>query len=85
LDRNFYKILINTGDQDPSVFKADMVKNLKIDFFVDDDLETINYLKEKTRAKLFWVVPKHRNRQDNQNDGIESCGDLSEALKKIVR
>ena len=83
LDSCFKKILLNTEDLDPFVFKAGAINNYQFDAFVDDDLEMINYLKRNTIAKLYWVVPEYRSRSDNHDNKIESCADLTEALRKI--
>lgn len=83
LGSGFYRVLINTKDIDPFVFKAKAVKNHGLGFFIDDDLEVINYLKNKTKARLYWVVPDHKNEKDNPDSQVKNCQDFPEALKKI--
>ena len=84
LDKNFHKILINSQDADPSLFKERAIRELELDYFIDDDLEVINYLEKKTKAKLYWVVPGHRKKTDNHNGGVITCDDFLDALRKIV-
>lgn len=84
LDSCFYQVLINTDNIDPFIFKAKAIRNLGLDFFIDDDLDSINYLKDRTTAKFYWVVPGHKNKNDNHNCQIESCNDFLEALRKIL-
>lgn len=83
LDSCFYQVLINTDNINPFIFKAKTIKNLGLDFFIDDDFGSINYLKNRTAAKLYWVVPGHKNKNDNADCQIESCSDFLEALRKI--
>lgn len=78
----FDKIIINVQDKSPIDFKAGAIMREKIDFFVDDDLEVLFAL-EKTKAKLFWVVPGHRNHLENHRQKIHSCHSFAEALREI--
>lgn len=84
LDGHFSKVLINTEDLNPILFKAKVIKKLGLDFFVDDDLEVIRELKKRTAAKLCWLVPSHRSKSDNYDGEIESCASLDEYLRRIL-
>lgn len=79
----FEKIFLNTKDENPICFKVEKVESEKIDFFVDDDLEVLIALCQ-TKAKLFWVVPGHRNGDENHENKIVNCDSYKEALEKIV-
>lgn len=83
IDSYFHRVLINIDNLDPFEFKIRMIKELDLDFFIDDDLEVIDYLKEKTKTKLYWVVPGHKKKSDNHDSRVETCGDFLEALRKI--
>ena len=83
LNSCFHQILINIEDQNPLVYKSKAIQTLDLDFFIDDDLEVIDYLKKKTKARLYWIVPGHRKKSDNHDDQVETCQDFAEALKKI--
>ena len=85
LGSGFYQVLINTKDIDPLAFKTKAIKDHGLDFFIDDDLEVINYLKNKIPAKLYWVMPDHKNENDNPDSQVKSCQDFSEALRKILK
>lgn len=80
----FHQVLINTNDIDPDVFKAEIINDLDLDFFVDDDLELINFLKKRTRARFYWIVPSHKKKSDNNDGRIENCQNVLEALRKII-
>jgi uncharacterized HAD superfamily protein len=42
----FKYIYINLNNEQPHIYKAKMIKNLKLDVFIDDDLPLLNYLKK---------------------------------------
>lgn len=79
----FAKVLLNVEDKNPIYFKVEKVKDEKIDFFIDDDLEVLEALCQ-TKAKLFWVVPGHRNGNENHENRIVNCHSSKEALEKMV-
>jgi len=78
----FDKVIVNVQDTPPIDFKIDAITREKIDFFIDDDLEVLLAL-EKTRAKLYWVVPGHRSHLENHRQKIRSCHSFSEVLQEI--
>lgn len=78
----FDKVIINVRDKSPSDFKVDAIAREKIDCFIDDDLEVLLAL-EKTRAKLYWVVPGHRSHLENHRQKIRSCHSFAEALLEV--
>jgi len=83
LDKYFSKVLINTKNINPLIFKIKAIKKYKMDFFLDDDLEVIEDLAKTTKAKLFWIVPPYKNPKENCLSTIKSCSNLPEALKII--
>ncbi|MGB9637467.1 MAG: hypothetical protein ACPLY7_01575 [Microgenomates group bacterium] len=78
----FEEVFLNNQDQNPISFKREKVKEKRIDYFVDDDLEVLEALCV-TGAKLFWVVPGHRNGDENHHGKIQNCQSFKEALEKI--
>ena len=78
----FEEVLVNIKDQDPIEFKVKEVGDQKITHFIDDDLEVLLALR-KTGAKLYWVVPGHKDGKENHDSGIINCQNLKEALEKI--
>jgi uncharacterized HAD superfamily protein len=87
LDSLFEKILINTSDIDPKVFKKRMIEKYNLDYYIEDDLEVVNFLRKKTKAKLFWVIPNYRNKNENKFEDVKSFRNLSgafETLRKVV-
>jgi len=56
----FEKVLVNTQDLEPTEFKAKKINRLGLDFFIDDDPDTISCLRKKTAAKI--IAAKSLNR-----------------------
>lgn len=59
LDQLFTKVLLNTNNEQPHLFKENKIKNLKIDLYIDDDLDLLKYLKQHCpQTQLIWYNPK---------------------------
>ncbi|MBN1169137.1 hypothetical protein JXA63_04575 [Candidatus Woesebacteria bacterium] len=53
----FKKIILNTKDEKPHLFKLDKLKKLKPDIFIEDDPLIVNYLKsKKIRCKTIHFI-----------------------------
>lgn len=49
--RNFFEeIYININDEQPHLFKEKMIKKLRLNVFIDDDLPLLNYLRKKLQG-----------------------------------
>lgn len=49
----FQEIAINVQDQDPLKFKLAKIRSLKLDYFIDDEEEVVNFLRQQTSVKIF--------------------------------
>lgn len=59
LELPFTAIYLNSSDQQPHLFKQEMIKKLKIDLFVDDDLKLLRFLSEHfPKMILLWYNPR---------------------------
>lgn len=59
LDNVFKKIFINLNNEQPHIFKSAIIRQLKIDKYVDDDLYLLKYAsKQNPQAKFFWLNKK---------------------------
>ena len=83
LHQLFHQVIINNDDLEPNEFKVKTVKELGLDYFVDDDLETLQLLSKNTEAHLFWLYPPHVNPMINKNPKIVSCVSLDNVLQAI--
>lgn len=83
---NFNKIFnamfFNFNDQQPHIFKNEIVKKMKIDLYVDDDLPLLEYLaEENSKTKFFWL----NNRQNETLDkNLFAIRHLSEMLSNKI-
>lgn len=61
LDDHFDGIYINTRNRQPHIYKSDLIKKLKLDIFIDDDLPLIKYLRKNLPSKNIIYVEKQKN------------------------
>lgn len=80
----FEEVLVNVQNENPVEFKVKAVEREKINYFIDDDLEVLTALC-RTKAKLFWVIPGHRNGEENHEGRITNCQSFADALGEIAR
>lgn len=69
----------NFENKQPHVFKADVLKKLKIDKYVDDDLQLLKYVaKENPSTMFYWLTPTKSSGKLPRN--IKAIHNLSEIL-----
>ncbi len=54
--RKINGIIQNGKDEQPHLFKERMVKELGLDFFVEDNWDVVKHLSEETKARVIWVT-----------------------------
>ena len=80
-DTIFEKCFQNNSDLQPNVFKEKMIKKLGIDFFIEDNWDIVQKLKEKNKKlKVFWIT----NFLDKNIPYNYKFNNLQEALKNII-
>ena len=58
-DKIFDSMFFNFKDQQPHIFKDQVIKKMKIDLYVDDDLPLLEFVSENNPdAKFFWLNRK---------------------------
>lgn len=58
-DKMFDRLYFNFSDNQPHLFKNEIIKKLKLDLYVDDDLQLLEYLcKDNPKVKFFWLNNK---------------------------
>jgi hypothetical protein len=56
LNSIFEKLYFNFDNKQPHKFKNEILKELKLDVFVDDDLSLVRYVaKDNPKTKFFWL------------------------------
>lgn len=77
IDNFFEKIFLNLKDEQPHFFKEKVIKDLKVDFFVDDDLPLISYLATALpRVKFFYLRRKGKEKKHQVVCLIESLSEI---------
>ncbi len=55
-DHIFDAMFFNFSNEQPHVFKNRIIRNLKLDYYIDDDLSLLNYAaKNNPATKFFWL------------------------------
>jgi len=80
----FDRIVVNVNDEDPTLAKARSISKLKIDYFIDDDLEVLKKLTKISSAKLFWLVPQYRDKKENGHPQIRSVTNLAQVFREVI-
>lgn len=75
----FRKIYLNKENLQPHLFKEKILKNLKIDLYIDDDFETIAYLASRFQKIHFYWHTEDKNTKLNVNN-VTAINDLSKIL-----
>jgi hypothetical protein len=56
LNEIFDTLYFNYENKQPHIFKNEVLKNLKLDMYIDDDLALINHVaKDNAKTKFFWL------------------------------
>ena len=77
LDKVFQKILINLGDEQPHIFKSNLIKKLQIDKYVDDDLYLLKYAsKQNPKTNFFWLNNKVSKPMENNLFAIKNISEM---------
>jgi hypothetical protein len=45
----------NSLDEQPHIYKERMIKDLNLDYFIEDNLNIVEHLKTKSRARVMWI------------------------------
>lgn len=51
----FKSININQKDQQPHIFKAEMVQKLALEYFIEDNLDIVEYVQPRVRTNILWI------------------------------
>lgn len=55
LEGIFAEIHYNKLDEQPHLFKERMIKELELDYFVEDNFDIVKYLDKKSSATMLWI------------------------------
>lgn len=77
LDTIFDEMYFNFDNEQPHLFKDEIVNKLKLHLYVDDDLSLLQYLAKRNKKIKFYWLTKHKNAQTFDEKNIFSISDLS--------
>lgn len=55
LDRGFKGYYLNKKNEQPHLFKERMIKELEIDYFIDDNLDIVEHLNRNAKTEIHWI------------------------------
>lgn len=83
LYKYFNDIYFNYNNIQPHIFKENTIRKLKIDIYIDDDLDLALYLaKRNPKLTLYWIKDREINAKLPKN--ITPIKDLSELQNKYL-
>lgn len=77
VNRYFSGIYYNQKDEQPHLFKKRMIKKLKLDIFVEDNLDIVSYL--NSELEIYWIY----NMFDRNCFYLNKFPNLKSVVKKI--
>lgn len=78
-DKYFVKCFHNQDNEQPHLFKEKMLKKLHLDYFVEDNLDIVDYLNCNTKTKILWIY----NILDKRVNYKYKFSNLKNAIKYI--
>lgn len=80
-DKVFNQLFFNFTNKQPHLFKADVLKNMKMDIYVDDDIHLLKHVaKENPETTFFWLTQEKYGPKLPPN--VIKIHDLTDILKK---
>ena len=76
----FTGIYYNNNNEQPHLFKEQVIKKLNIDIFVEDNWDIVNHLSKNTKAKIYWIY----NLLDRNIKFKNRFPNLVKAVKKLI-
>lgn len=81
LDKIFDEMFFNYENLQPHIFKNEIIKNLNLDIYVDDDLSLIKHVaRENTKTRFFWLNQIKKNEAISNN--IFAVSKINKILEK---
>lgn len=79
---HFEEVIFNYNNEQPHIFKDKMIKKLKLDAYVDDDLDLLKYLSlNNPSLKLYWI--RKNSSDETLPKNIYPIKGLSELITKL--
>jgi len=85
LNKYFDGIYFNFEDKQPHLFKENTINNLKIDTYIDDDLDLSLYLAQKIPNLTIYWVRDGRKKESNLPKNVIAIKDLKELYGNLFK
>jgi hypothetical protein len=76
----FASVNANARDEQPHIYKERMIRDLHLDYFIEDNLNIVQHLESRSRAKVMWIY----NVFDRNYDYPHKYPYLKKALEAIL-
>ena len=67
LEQSFHTMVFNFENEQPHIFKLNVIKKLNIEKFIDDDLPLLEFLAEKNNKTFFYWFNKNTDLKIKKN------------------
>ena len=76
----FKEIHVNDNSEQPHIYKLEKIKELDLDYFIEDNLDIVMHANNKTRTKVLWIF----NLLDKDKNYEPKFPYLEKALRYIL-
>lgn len=76
----FASVILNARDEQPHLFKERIINAKRFDYFIEDNLDIVQYLNGRTKTNIFWIY----NILDHFTPYPHKFPYLEKALQEIV-
>lgn len=77
----FASVNVNENYDQPHLFKEKVVTKLRLDYYLEDNLDIVEYLRQKKSVKVLWIY----NILDRNKQVEDKFPDLKRALETIIK
>lgn len=81
LDRIFTSIHTDLANEQPHIFKEQKLKELQLDYYIEDNLDIVEHLAQRVDTKILWID----NILDRRHSYPHKYPHLQKALEEIIR
>lgn len=71
----------NKEDNQPHIFKEKIIRDLDVDYYIEDNLDIVKYLYGKSKAKIYWIY----NLIDRGYPYSHKYPYLEKALEEVIK
>jgi len=55
LEKFFKSVNMNVNNEQPHIFKEKMLIKYKLEYFIEDNWDIVNYLNKKSKTRIYWI------------------------------